>query len=149
MRAKYVIGLALLLALVAVPILAVAQTAPPAAAPTIANCTALSPEEAVAYVQRLGGAPAGAKLLAVYQCTGFVTSVVGDSADLFGYTCADEIAIYKIEDTGKQGSWNIPGKTCSGNVLSLTTGGTGHYILYGTSSAAATAALPPIIVGGA
>lgn len=149
MRVKFVIGFALLVALLAVPMMAMAQTAPSAPAPTIANCTALDPDDALAYVLRLGGGPRGARLLAVYICTGFVTTVVGDTEDLFDTDCASTIAIYKVESTGKQGAWNIPGKTCAGDILSLTTGGTGHYIIYSTSGSTATAALPAIIVGGA
>jgi hypothetical protein len=149
MRLKFVIGFALLLALLAVPMMAMAQTAPAAPAPTIANCTALDPDDSLAYVLRLGGGPRGADLLAVYVCTGFVTTVVGDTEAEFDTDCASTIAIYKVESTGRQGSWNIPGKICAGDILSLRTGGTGHYVIYSTSGETATAALPPIIVGGA
>lgn len=123
-------------------------TVPPAPAPTVPNCTAVAPAEALQLIVRLGGVPADSELLAVYLCTGFSTNVIGNSVDLFGYDCASGITFYKVENTGRQGLWDIPGKICSGDQLSLRTGGTGHYIVYGTDAAIPTG-LPYIIVGGA
>jgi len=123
-------------------------TVPPAPAPTVPNCTAVAPAEALQFVIRLGGFPVNFELLAVYVCTGFSTNVIGNTEDLFGYDCATGITFYKVENTGRQGLWDVPNKICSGDQLSLRTGGTGHYIIYGTDSVIPTG-LPAVIVGGA
>lgn len=144
---KKLLVLAVIAILVASLVPSVFAQTVPSAAPTVRNCTALSPEEALHVVQNLGGAPDGSRLLAVYYCTGFATNVVGDTTSVFETACAN-IAIYKVQSTGRQGWWNVPGRVCSGNSLSLVTQGTGHYIVY-DSSPVSPDALTKIIVGGA
>ncbi|MBK8020084.1 MAG: hypothetical protein IPK19_01350 [Chloroflexi bacterium] len=150
MRSKALIGLTFVIFTLVFAAAVFAEDATiPDAAPTVANCTALSPEDAADYVDRLGGTPGNSGLLAVYICNGIRTTVVGDTESLFGYSCASEIAIYKVENTGKQGLWNVPGKICSGNSLTLQTGGTGHYIIYAAGTVSLPPTISPIVVGGA
>jgi len=122
---------------------------PPATAPTVPNCTALAPADALVVVNRLGGAPVNSELLAVYVCTGFNINAIGNTEDLFGYDCSTGITFYKVESTGRQGLWDVPNKICSGDQLSLRTGGTGHYIVYGTDIVQIPTGFPVVIVGGA
>jgi len=139
------------LVVLAIPLMVFAQTydpsVPPDVAPTVPNCTALSPAEAQLVTINLGGASLNTTLLAVYVCTGFNTNRVGDSEELFGYDCASGITIYKVENTGRQGLWDVPNKICSGDIFSMRTGGTGHYIVYGIDEVPSN--LPRIIIGGA
>lgn len=133
--------------LLTLPAAVMAQTAPPAPAPTVAGCTAKSPADAFAYVLALGRAPGTSAILFVYDCVGFRTSTVGNTETLFNASCATDIAIYKVDNQGQQGLWNIPGRVCNGDVLSLVTEGTGTYIGY-RNLAATTFTLPPIIRPG-
>lgn len=147
--AVFVLSVLLSLPLVVAAQTVVVPTGPtaPRVAPTVPNCTALTPAQAVAFVTPLGGVPSGATLLAVYLCTGFGTNLVGDTESLFNVDCSTEISIYKVENNGQQGAWTVPGRVCNGDILSLRTEGTGHYILYGLGSQSVT--LPPIIRAGA
>jgi hypothetical protein len=133
--------------LLAVPTFAFAQTAPPAPAPDVAGCVAKSPADAFAYVIALGRAPGTSAILFVYDCVGFRSSTVGNTLALFRAACETDIAIYKVDDQGQQGLWNVPGRVCDGNVLTLVTEGTGTYIGY-RNLASTAPVLPPIIRPG-
>jgi len=127
---------------------AFAQTVPLDPAPSVRNCTALAISDAPAYIFRVGGSPLTAALRAVYICTGFNRNLVGNTTELFNASCGSEIIIYKVDNHGQQGLWNIPGRSCAGDALTLVTEGTGHYAIY-TIESAQVASLPPIIRGGA
>src|SRR5688572_25331236 len=133
------------------PLVVSAQSVPPAGGGP-SGCTALTPEEANIYVGLLGGAPAGAKILAVYICRGFGTYVIGDAGELFDRTC-EEVNVYKVSSEGDQDLWQSDARVCTGNQVAIQGGGTGHYIVYGYPSEAVEDAAPiiirPLNIGGA
>jgi hypothetical protein len=105
-----------------------------------------------------GAIPDGAQVLGVAYLLGFDTyafpltgsalanatpeAEATDEPALASLTITDcsLIAVYKVSSEGVQDLW--PQISCDGNALSIVAGGTGHYIVYAFSSAAAMSAAP-------
>jgi hypothetical protein len=142
---KYLSIIALILVMVFASVMVNAQSVP-AGGSGPGGCTALTPEEAVAFITPLGGAPAGAQVLGVYLCVGFGIHVLGNSIDLFDRAC-DAINVYKVSSQGDQDLWQDDSLVCNGDVVSIIGGGTGHYVVYGYESTSAESSSPIIIRG--
>jgi len=94
-------------------------------APNAANSVLLSSNESSSFIGAGTAAPAGAFGVGVFFANGFQTYTIDTRAGL-NLSCA-AVRVYRVTEMG---DLILHPSTCSGDMLSFVSAGTGHYVLY-------------------